>query len=270
MNWILRILLLLMISSCGTKAKLANELAAKQEGKALMSAVRSNSFEELKRLVNLGYDIHYKDEDDDNLLNFAASYASLEINEYLITQGVDVNNKNDDSWTPLNRACRYNRVGIIKLYMKYGVDLNVLDVDPIYNSIKAARPGLLEIITLLIDYGYDLNNSITDNVHMTIAYDMVDALKLIVEKGANLNRKYDDNGWSYLHWASYYQAPACAKYLMQFDVLNVKTYKDYTSESVYFGNEVRTVLFPAGIFAVDIAKLSGNDETYKILQENEN
>lgn len=233
----------------------------------MQSAVFHNNIEYLKVLLNNGHEISFVDSEGKNLLHIAAQYSGLEMNEFLIQKGVNINQETkSNSWTPLNYACRYPRKKIVKLYLENGANFQALSHNPINNALTGASKESLDVIEILADKGINLNDSSSDPIHRAISYDMVEAVKLMIGKGADYTRR-SDNSWNYLHWSAFYGSTSCVKYLKRFDELFVLTNTTDTIET-RIGNNDTTIIYLKGISASDIARISKNEEVFEILNKN--
>ena len=67
-----------------------------RKGSDLANAVKKGDLAEVKRLVELGADVHIRDDGNHTLLHLAAYWGRLKVARYLIEQGVNLNARDDD------------------------------------------------------------------------------------------------------------------------------------------------------------------------------
>lgn len=102
-------------------------LKKKQREKILTTTVlnaRHTDF--IKRVIELGGDINYKDEDKNTLLHYAATTARPETVSFFIEQGLDLEAKNNYEFTPLCIAAKESEsVAVLKTLIAAGADKDV-------------------------------------------------------------------------------------------------------------------------------------------------
>lgn len=231
----------------------------------LQSAVYHDNINYAKMLITQGCDVHFINKEQENLLFIAAHYSGVEMNRLLISKGLNINQVNSSGWTPFNMACRYGSKDVVRLYLENGANFKELADNPIRSIFKRSSSGGYEIIELLADKGFNLNDTSYDILHSAIAYDLSRYVTLLIEKGVDY-KKTDKNGWSYLHWAAYYNAYECANLLYKYKDLNIRTSNLFETER-YVNNKDSIFKYQSGLFPVDIARINNNLEVYNILKQ---
>lgn len=231
----------------------------------LQSAVFHDDIKSLKQFLKDGHDINFVNSEGENLLHIAAQYSGLEMNVFLINHGVDINKNAFGGNSPASLACRYRSIKLLKLYLQNGVDFKKLERNLIMTIYKRSPEGGSEIIELLIEKGYDINENYHGNIDHVLAYDIAAYLELLIRKGIKF-KEIDENGWTSLHWAAYYNAYDCAKVLKKYNELHRKTKVPFEYHA-YIGNDDKKITYEAGLLPVDIAKINKNTETIKVLSE---
>lgn len=111
----------------------------------LTEAILSKRFDLAKLIVNKGAKSLYE------ALFYAIKSESLEMVKYLVEHGADVNERDCD--TPLMRASECGNLDIVKYLVECGAKVNT----PIYDSalIHAVRHNHLDIVKYLLEHGAD-------------------------------------------------------------------------------------------------------------------
>ena len=133
-------------------------------------------------------------------------YIATELNQkkclaLLLQKGANVNGCGE-KWTPLTKAIDCNKVDCVRLFIENGADLNMPDSKgwtPILTSIDEDKEDNIFILKLLIEKGANVN-FINDNVNwtpMTKAIDcnQIECVQILIENGADLNMP-DPKGWT--------------------------------------------------------------------------
>ncbi len=193
-----------------------------------------------KKMIEKGADVQVYSGIGSNLLHYAALNDYPDVAQMLLEKGVDPNHKNEDGNTPLMHACWYGKFEMSKLLIEYGADVNVRNNEgdtPLINALtNGGHPD--ELFHLLIENGADIHAKDDEgytpllralinyrrsdiaiklidmgaDIHvkdkngrtplLLASYDRPDIVKMLIEKGANLNVKENNNGESPLYIAS--------------------------------------------------------------------
>src|SRR5678816_721575 len=149
--------LIVLLSFCSFCLLNAQTAASK-----MFEAIRNDNIKEVKSLLEQKVDPNSVDEDGDHLLLYAALYSSLDCMQLLIEQGSNVNAKNKIDETALMWSV--HDLAKMKLLIEHGADVNA-----------KAKTGNTPLLIASIGHG------------------KYDAIKLLIDKGANVlavnNRK---------------------------------------------------------------------------------
>lgn len=111
----------------------------------------------------------------------------------LIKEGESINARGDNNNTPLIAACELRRSVICKVLIENGAEVHVTNKLGKTALHKAVYNGLLPIVKMLLDKGVNLN--VQDDVygntplHKACEYDQYEAARLLILKGCDTNLK---------------------------------------------------------------------------------
>jgi serine/threonine-protein phosphatase 6 regulatory ankyrin repeat subunit B len=222
--------------------------AATQEespAKSLHEVAKEGKVEEVKRLISEGADVNAAEgEDARTPLLFAAKEGHAEIVKLLLASGADVNaagtygytalyyaifsgdeetvkvlvsggidvNKGpadeEGDYSTLVYAIWEDNAGMVKAILDAGADINIRDEQgciPLYWAAFTSRKEVFDLI--LAEKGHP------DTVHMAAARGDLDRVKVLMEKGSDVNAK-DEFACTPLHWAALADSPAVADFLL--------------------------------------------------------
>ena len=106
------------------------DINIKPKNKSLFAFACDNLYlKTLKRLVKLGVDYSYKDEQGRNgIMLIIYSHRPSEFIDYFVELGLDVNEKDRNGETPLLWVCKsHNPFEYLETLLKYGADPNITD-----------------------------------------------------------------------------------------------------------------------------------------------
>lgn len=150
-------------------------------------------------------------------LRKAAIKGNLRRVKKLLDEGADVDFKDVNKLTPLYFAAMNGHVEIARVLLEKGADPNIAREDSLGPPVvRAAYDGNLEMMTLLLDKGADIDNidySRRTALHAAINRGMREAAALLIEKGANPNTQ-DRLGNSPLKETLTFNQPDIAKLLV--------------------------------------------------------
>ena len=84
-----------------------------------------DSVDLVQELVDMGADIHAKDNDGWTPLHLTACYCKMDSMRALLENGASVNSLNNDSKTPLAVALRWNNLDCARLLLDHNATMNV-------------------------------------------------------------------------------------------------------------------------------------------------
>lgn len=127
-------------------------------GSKLVSVVRDNRFEMVKRLLRGGADVNSTDENRVTALMVAAENGNVEMMKCLISKGISMERPytNNAQYTPLSLAAKSGNWEAVQLLLDHGADANdtSTQLTPLY---VAAENGYLDIVQLLAEHNADIN-----------------------------------------------------------------------------------------------------------------
>ncbi|XP_057374136.2 uncharacterized protein LOC130695042 [Daphnia carinata] len=202
----------------------------KEKGKSnsLHGLCRSNSssnfINEIKRLIDLGYNVNDKDKDGKSPLHYLCQYNSsphfVDAIQLLFQHGIDVNAESDNEKNALHYLCQYNSsprlIDAIQLFVQHGIDVNAKDNYEKnalhYLCENNSSPHLIDAIQLLVQLGFDVNAKSKygmNALHYLCQYNsspkLIDAIQLLVEIGIDVKEK-DKDGRNSLHHLCQYNS----------------------------------------------------------------
>ena len=114
-------------------------------------AVRKKQKKISKKLLQVGADVHNKDDDGSTPLHFAAQEGDSEIATLLIEHGANVNCVDKSGSTPAHEAARNGHKTVLEVLVTHGADINVQDkcgYAPLHHS---AQNGHHQTVKFMLD-----------------------------------------------------------------------------------------------------------------------
>ena len=151
-----------------------------------------NDIQKVKLLVAAGADVNGSVRNGDRPLHYAAFWGNLEVVDFLLSKNAEVNVKEGYGKTPLNLAIRRGHFEIVKTLLDAGADPTL--------HAEVALGDLDEVKHALVN-GVDVNLAMVgDNtpeyaprlIHTAITFERDKVLKLLLDKGANVEAKIGD------------------------------------------------------------------------------
>ena len=184
-------------------------------GTPLHFAVIGGQMEAAKLLLEKGANINpmADDEHGGTPLHWAAALGRVDFVKFLVEAGADVNAKDDNGYTPLDATCH---VAIADLLHQHGgkrrgdhmktVAVTTIDI------WTAVAHGNIEAVKQHLNGGTDIDGTFVKAgtpgsggtpLHVAVLAGQMEAAKLLLEQGANINAKADDeHGGTPLHWGA--------------------------------------------------------------------
>lgn len=181
--------------------------------------------EAAKLLIEEGADVNKFDQYGNCPLSLAIEYNQTELEKLLIEKGADIDTCDDFGTTALVCAIRNGNVELAKQLIEKGADINTehhSELDFTQSSIKpinaACYYGNNEIVKVLIENNVDINGK--DSYEHTPLYyavenEQIETVKLLIEKGANVNTPCWYNNNTLLHFAAAHGDYELAKILIE-------------------------------------------------------
>ena len=133
---------------------------------ALLYSMKNIDLSIIKRLIDLGADIHTKNNDGENILMVALrSGADIEKIKYIISLGIDVNERDNKGIPTTFYAAGYNPyLEVLQFLIDKGVDIN-FETEKKENLLFFAAKNINpQIIAFLLSKGFDLRIANSDGV----------------------------------------------------------------------------------------------------------
>jgi len=137
------------------------------------------------------------------LLMWAAYNGHFEVAELLIEKGAEIDTAGESGWTALMYACRMSHAKIAQLLIEYGASVFKKDDYQLTALMFAAMDGDLRTVKVLIE-NYALIDAQDDSgftALMFASYDHLDIVNYLLENGSDLGIE-SNNGWDALYVAT--------------------------------------------------------------------
>ena len=221
----------------------------------LVRAAYAGHVETVKTLLNEGVNPNSADGIDQTALFFAAKHGFTEVVKALLAGGAEVDKKaSRKKRTALFMAAINGHYETAKVLIAAGGDINKLDDDsitPLHYVVGGGRdtglPVFAETVKKFIDeLNPDVNVPTTDfkntPLHMALIHKQTEAVKVLLENGANPNAATKE-GKTPLHYAANYSLLSSAKALLSAgaDVNAVNVYGQTPLFDATMNDDVRIV-----------------------------
>jgi ankyrin repeat protein len=155
---------------------------------ALSAAVKKNNLEMITFLLEKGVDVNNVDKDGQSVLFRAldSNEVNMDIVNALLNAGANIHHKTSNDISIFRKACIIRNMDVVKALIAKGIDVNqeYNDDNDILYSANA------EILQLFFDSGLEFDIQ-SDFGNELLAYKAcaadIDSVKLLLEKGANVN-----------------------------------------------------------------------------------
>lgn len=165
-------------------------------------------------LVEKGAIVTFDNNNEEKVLHYVIKNGMFELLKQLINKGININLKTNEGETPLFIAVKQGQLEIVKFLCNMGVNINARTLKnsiALHFAVSCPFSFTYEITEFLINNGAEID---AENVYgytplQCALYDKnLKIAKLLVEKGANINRIYINThyarqrlGGTLLHWA---------------------------------------------------------------------
>ena len=168
-------------------------LMLKNKFSDLEKAISNNDVFKVKSLIEKVKDINKVNSKGENLIFLINSFEQKEVLEKLVNKGCDVNCRNKYGDSPLLKALRNKDEALAKELFRLGANINVINngFDPLALSIKN---NLKEFTEILLNNGADLNRKYNDGkslLHLLAEDDNIIGIKYLL--GKNIEVNVEDN-----------------------------------------------------------------------------
>merc|ERR1719312_68312 len=172
----------------------------------IVKATQYGAFDRVQEIVDAGFDINQRDEENVTLLHWAAINNRKEIVQYFLKLGADIDAVGGELMsTPLHWATRQGHCGIIVVLIQAGANPGVRDGEGCAALHLAAQFGHTAIVGYLIAKGQNVNtvdsNGMTPLMWAAYRTSTIDPLRLLVTLGSSLTATDNVQGNTGLHWA---------------------------------------------------------------------
>lgn len=172
----------------------------------IVKAVQYGALERVQEIVDAGFSVNQRDEENVSLLHWAAINNRKEIVQYLIKKDAEIDAVGGELMsTPLHWATRQGHTQILVLLMQYGADPSLRDGEGGSCLHLAAQFGHTAIVGYLIAKGQNVNtqdvNGMTALMWSCYRTSSIDPTRLLITLGASLTMTDTPRGNTALHWA---------------------------------------------------------------------
>jgi len=172
----------------------------------IVKAVQYGAIERVKEIVEAGFDVNQRDEENITLLHWASINNRKEIVHYLLKKGAVINGVGGELMsTCLHWATRQGHCQVVILLLQYGADPLLKDGEGCAAVHLAAQFGHTAILGYLIAKGVSVNyqdqNGMTPLMWSCYRTTGIDPVRLLVTLGSSLTMQDNLHGNTALHWA---------------------------------------------------------------------
>lgn len=182
------------------------------------TVIAAPNTEFIQHVLDLGYDLKYKDDDGNTLLHFAAVSSHPETVRFFVSKGLDLEEKNKWDGTPICAAAKEtDNPEVLKALIDAGADIHVTSHGGETLLITAAglnpNPAITEF---LLKKGFDTEDRDDDGFTALLNagawQSNSEVLAILVGAGANIHAKAK-NGNNLFHHAAYNPSRDVVRYI---------------------------------------------------------
>lgn len=177
-------------------------------GDALLKASQDNNPARVKELLERGASPDLQDENGLTPLHYATTNEQLDMVQLLLGHDANPDMQDNDGYTPLHWAAYSGFLDIVKELVRYGADPDVKNDESKTATDLASEEGYTDIEELLLTYGA------TSALFQAIEDGDADAVqKILAQDNVDLEQT-DEDGRTFLHWATIDNHPKIVKMLL--------------------------------------------------------
>uniref|UniRef100_T1IZZ0 Palmitoyltransferase n=1 Tax=Strigamia maritima TaxID=126957 RepID=T1IZZ0_STRMM len=172
----------------------------------IVKATQYGAYERCRELIEDGFDVNQRDQENVTLLHWAAINNRKDIGKYYISKGAVIDTLGGELMsTPLHWATRQGHLSMVVLLMQYGADPSLRDGEGCSCIHLAAQFGHTAVVAYFIAKGQNINmadrNGMTPLMWACYRVPAVDPARLLVTLGASVSMTDRYHGNTPLHWA---------------------------------------------------------------------
>jgi ankyrin repeat protein len=122
---------------------------ASSPGKQLHDACKSGEIAAVRKLLDNGVDMNWKNTFGDTALIYASVHGHVEIIKLLLDRGAQIDTRDNIEGTALMNACFHGKIDCVRLLLDRGADTSLKDEDGIMAKDVAVENGKVDIVQLL-------------------------------------------------------------------------------------------------------------------------
>lgn len=182
------------------------EVEQDTSGFDIVKATQYGAFNRVQDIIEGGFDVNQRDEENVTLLHWAAINNRKEIVQYFLQLGADLNAVGGELMsTPLHWATRQGHTAIVVVLVQAGAAIDRYDGEGCAALHLAAQFGHTSIVGYLIAKGQNVNtqdqNGMTALMWAAYRTAALDPVRLLVTLGSSLTMTDHVQGNTALHWA---------------------------------------------------------------------
>ncbi|XP_067055721.1 ankyrin repeat and SAM domain-containing protein 6-like [Acropora muricata] len=191
----------------------------------LVAAEQGNSHQVTDLLLEKGYHVDWTDEEGVNALHIAAANGNDNVVRLLLSRGASLEAKTIYGWTALMLASCNGHLIVCWTLLQHKSDIHAKNFLGSTALECAARNGHVQIVALLIEAcGQQVLENSTTSLELSLNASLINAaehgqestLRLLLEKGADVNFREETTGWTALMLAALNGHMAAAQLLVEF------------------------------------------------------
>ena len=162
-------------------------------GSKLLEAAKAGDRDAVRQLLDESTDVNAAMPDGTTALHWAALHDDIDLGSRLLQSGAKPDAANDYGVTPLYLACTNRNTGMVKALLQAGADAKGKLVSGESVLMNCVRTGALEAAKLLIDAGADVNHAEPKNGQTALMWaaapGYAQIVNLLVRSGADIKAR---------------------------------------------------------------------------------